>query len=225
MDHRGIVSVLITFNLPSTLLEKSFSTQPDPFHSQTRSQKEGGSVGNDDTEWFIRQTFEENPRKGCELLFRNYYNVLCSHAVRFVYSKELAQDLVGDIFSAFLHKELYRQIHTSFRAYLFSAVRLESLKYLQREFNRESALSGQLEDTLPSRQPSPEEMMEYDDLYRKVEQVIQSLSPAVQRVFILSRFEGKKYQDIAQELLLSPKTVEAHITKALRVLRRALEAY
>lgn len=180
-------------------------------------------MASDDKEWFIRQTFAEDPRKGCELLFRNYYSVLCSHAVRFVYSKELAQDLVGDLFSSFLHKELYRQIHTSFRAYLFSAVRFEALKYLQREFNRECDISGQPEDWLQSPMPTPEEMMEYDDLYRKVEQVIQSLTPSVQRVFILSRFEGKKYHEIAQELAISPKTVEAHITKSLRLLRQALK--
>lgn len=177
----------------------------------------------DDKEWFIRQAFEEDPRKGCELLFRRYYNVLCSHAVRFIYSKELAQDLVGDLFSTFLQKELYRHIHTSFRTYLFSAVRLESLKYLQREFSRHTDLSGPLEEQLLSGLPTPAETMEYDDLYQKVEQVIQSLSPPVQRVFILSRFEGRKYQEIAQELQLSTKTVEAHMTKALRSLRKALE--
>lgn len=223
LDRRSDDLSLNAFNLSSALLEQQSSAQPDPFDSQTSSQKEVRSSWADDKEWFIRQTFEKDPRKGCELLFRKYYNVLCSHAVRFIYSKEIAQDLVGDIFSSFLQKELHRHIHTSFRAYLFSAVRLESLKYLQREFNRKATLSAHLEETLIALQASPEEMMEYDDLYRKVQQTIQSLSPAVQRIFILSRFEGKKYQEIAQELSLSPKTVEAHITKALRILRQALE--
>ena len=45
-----------------------------------------------DSETFIRQSFKENPRKGYELLFRKYYRALCSHAVRFVYSKETAEE-------------------------------------------------------------------------------------------------------------------------------------
>ncbi|MFC5410996.1 RNA polymerase sigma-70 factor [Larkinella bovis] len=207
------------------MFEKQPSSQPDPFDPQPHAKEEGVFSVSDDKEWFIRQAFESDPQKGVELLFRKYYNVLCSHAVRFVYSKELAQDLVGELFSTFLHKEIHRQIRSSFRAYLFSAVRFESLKYLQREFNRETELSSQVEEGLPSILPTPEESIEYDELYRKIEQVIQSLSPAVQRVFILNRFEGRKYHEIAQELLLSPKTVEAHMTKALRALRQVLKDY
>lgn len=224
MDLRGISSQFCLLSIcQRVLLEKPFPARPDPFDPQTHSQTEGLFLGTDDKEWFIRQTFENDPQKGCELLFRKYYNVLCSHAVRFVYSKELAQDIVGNLFLTFLQKELHRQISTSFRAYLFSAVRFEALKYLQREFNRVSDVAAQPEDAFRSTLPTPEETMEYDDLYRKVEQLIQSLSPSVQRVFILSRFEGRKYQEIAQELQLSPKTVEAHITKALRLLRQALK--
>ena len=54
-----------------------------------------------DPELFIRRAFETNARLGCELLFRRYYAPLCSHAVRFVGAKAIAEDLVADIFCRF----------------------------------------------------------------------------------------------------------------------------
>jgi RNA polymerase sigma-70 factor (ECF subfamily) len=71
-----------------------------------------------DKEFFIRKTFEDNPEKGVELLFKFYYRPLCSHAARYVYSKELAEDLVGEVFERFWQKQLYAQVSTSFQAYL-----------------------------------------------------------------------------------------------------------
>jgi uncharacterized FlgJ-related protein len=84
-----------------------------------------------DKELFIRKTFEDNPEKGVELLFKFYYRPLCSHAARYVYSKELAEDLVGEVFERFWQKQLYAQVSTSFQAYLFTAVRHQAFQYLR----------------------------------------------------------------------------------------------
>src|SRR5882672_5466258 len=80
-------------------------------------------VLHENREIFIRKVFEEDPQKGCELLFRWYYQPLCSHAVRFVYSKQIAEDIISDIFYTLLEKQVYRHITTSYRAYLFAAAR------------------------------------------------------------------------------------------------------
>ena len=178
-------------------------------------------------EIFIRKAFEQDPGKGYELLFREYYGPLCSHAIRFVYSREVARDLVSDIFYTFLQKELYRQITSSYRAYLYTAVRHRSLNYLQREFCHESGLleleSAELDQQAYSAaSQTPEDIMNYDELLHKVEDVISRMSPQNQKVFMMNRFEGKKYQLIAEELQITLKTVEAHMSKALASLRKAL---
>jgi RNA polymerase sigma-70 factor (family 1) len=176
-----------------------------------------------DTEWFIRKTFETNPQKGCELLFKHYYNALCSHAVRFVYAKQLAEDLVGEVFYVFWQKQVYQQIHTSYRAYLFTAVRHRALTYLRWEFDRENSsedLSNVFDLSSPA--PSPDQVLQCDELYLKIEKAIAALTPQSQKVFLMNRFEGKKNPEIARELNLSLKTVEAHMTKALGMLRQVL---
>jgi len=180
-----------------------------------------GSVLHNNTEVFIRKVFVDDPQKGCELLFKWYYQPLCSHAVRFVYSKQIAEDIISDIFYTLLEKQVYRHITRSYRAYLFAAARNRSLKHLQREFGKGNSLDL---DSLPSASgpPSPQETLLYDELLRKIELAIQQLAPRNQEVFLMNRFEGRKYEQIARELSISVKAVEAHISKALGHLRNAI---
>lgn len=177
----------------------------------------------DDKEWFIRKSFETDPKKGCELLFKCYYNPLCSHAARFVYSRQIAEDLVGEVFYVFWQKQLHTQIYTSFRAYLFTAVRHRALTYLRCELSRKNSSYDSSDLEKLSSLPAPDQMLQYDELYFTIEKAIQSLPPQGQKVFIMSRFESKKNQAIADELKLSLKTVEAHLTKALHNLRKAIK--
>jgi RNA polymerase sigma-70 factor (ECF subfamily) len=139
-----------------------------------------------------------------------------------VYSKALAEDLVGEVFEYFWEKSLYQQVRTSFQAYLFTAVRHRAFGYLRSEFGRNK--TNALDDTgMVSPAPNPHQLLQYDELYFQIEQLIQNLSPPVQRVFLMSRFEGKKNPVIAEELRISIKTVEAHITKVLHLLRKVLD--
>jgi RNA polymerase sigma-70 factor (ECF subfamily) len=179
-----------------------------------------------DSEIFIRETFKQNPHKGYELLFRRYYRALCSHAVRFVYSKEVAEDIVGDVFLVLWKNKVYDKINTSFRAYLYASVRNRALNYLQWEFKKEVDI-----DTLSENnqnqifEETPQTMLQFDELFQKIENSITALPPQCQRVFLMSRFENKKNREIADELEIALKTVEAHIMKALAQMRNSLNGY
>lgn len=180
-------------------------------------------------EQFIRLAFNKDPSEGCALLFREYYGPLCSHASRYVYSREAAHDIVSEIFCIFWQQELYRKITFSYRAYLYTAVRNRSLKYLQRElgttFLPESPSADSEEGDGLINALTPEDLMAFDELHHRLESAIQQLPPQRQRVFLMSRFEGKKYQTIAEELHISLKAVEAHIGKALTSLRKVLSIF
>lgn len=75
-----------------------------------RSQADAPNPMPNDGELFIRNAFNDDPRLGCELLFRQYFAPLCSHVVRYVYNRQLAEDLVADLFYTFYTKELYKQV-------------------------------------------------------------------------------------------------------------------
>ncbi len=184
----------------------------------------GGSTGAIiDSEVLIRRSFEADHLKGCELLFKRYYQSLCSHAVRFVYSRAVAEDIVMEVFSRFWQHKIYRSVETSYRAYLFTTVRHAAFAYLRSEFGKEQPvavpadLPGESENS-----NTPQQLLQYHELQSKIEDILKAIPPQSQKVFIMSRFEGKKNQAIADELNLSTKTIEGHITKVLSILRRSL---
>jgi RNA polymerase sigma-70 factor (family 1) len=174
-----------------------------------------------DTEQFIKRVFDDNPDQGFTLLFRRYHAVLCNHATRYVWDKTVAQDIVSEVFLNFWKNQEFTQITSSYRAYLFRAVRNGCYNYLTRELSRKAPIEG-LENVEIDWQ-RPDQIVQFDELQHKIETTIAQLPPQCKRVFLLNRFEGKKYQEIAEELGISLKTVEMHISKALQHLRKALK--
>jgi RNA polymerase sigma-70 factor (ECF subfamily) len=197
-------------------------TQPAP--SLRHKMGSPGEVKLLDEELLIRKTFETDPKQGCEILFRKYYHLLCSHAVRLVYSKEIAEDLVAELFSKLWTDKIYLGINTSYRAYLFKAVRFSAYNYIRWELGKTTKVDDL--DTFRDLSSSfkPEETLLFEELVNEIEQIVDNLPPQCKRVFLLSRFENKKYKEIADELGISVKSVEAHISKALDTLRKGLKA-
>ncbi len=182
----------------------------------------GKSPGIADDELMVRRAFAIDAYQGCDLLFRRYYQPLCSHAARFVYDKAVAEDIVADLFQTFWQNKVYARIDYSYRAYLYQAVRQNSLLYLQREAGMTISADRSLSGELLAGTSSPVDQIQYDELSERIDAVVRTLSPSVRRVFLLSRFEGLKNLEIAGQLNISLKTVEAHLTKALTLFRNAL---
>ena len=173
-----------------------------------------------DNESFIRGAFCESPTRGFESLFRLYYTPLCSHALRFVYRQEVAEDIVSEVFFQFWKSEGYTHVQQTYRAYLYAAVRHRAYNYLRDELTGSRVPLPLDAATLPNSDVSPQTLIEYDETVQRIEKAIHGLPSQCQRVFMMSRFESRKNQEIANELSLSLKTVEAHISRALQQLRR-----
>ncbi|MDI9876971.1 RNA polymerase sigma-70 factor [Flectobacillus rivi] len=174
----------------------------------------------DGAELAAKLAFQTHPQKGCEILFGMYYRALCSHAIRYVYIKEVAEDIVSDVFCNFWKTQAYQSVTTSYRAYLFRAVRNRALNYLANEFKQSDSLEKvyHLEGA-----ELPEQIMQYEELHQKIELIINTLPKQCQRVFLMNRFEGKKAKEIADELDISHRTVETHIHKAIQALKFGLK--
>jgi len=172
-------------------------------------------------EEFIRKLFEQDPHKGCEHLFRCYYANLCNHAIRFVYAKDIAEEIVAEVFANFWQNRVFEHITVSYQAYLYKAVRYRAYNYLKFELNRSADLesvSHLSESSMP-----PDAQLHYNELAHKVENLIQQLPPQSRKAFQLNRIEGKKYAEIAEELEISVSAVERLISRALVKLRQGLK--
>jgi RNA polymerase sigma-70 factor (family 1) len=177
-----------------------------------------------DSEWVIRNGFEQSAKHGFELLFKRYHKVLCSHAVRFVYSEEVAQDIVSEVFCKLWKTRSYESITSSYRFYLFRSVRNEAYNYIRLEFQPMEQLEA-AESQTSGRGNSPDMITQYEEVLNRVEKIVDSLPPQCRKIFLMSRFEGKKYKEIADELGISIKTVEVHISRALLSMRQGLKEH
>ena len=175
-----------------------------------------------DTELMIKKAFSEDTNTGMAMLFSVYYPPLCSHALRFVSSKAIAEDLVSDIFYEFHSKNIYENINTSFRAYLFTAIRNRAFDFVRTEMRRQTSLENASFVAIHE-EMNPDSITQYDELYQDVQNAISSMPIKRKQIYLMNRFDGKKSNDIATELNLSTRTVEAHLYQATLFLRNTLK--
>lgn len=163
----------------------------------------------------------ENKEKKFEQLFRAYYKELHRSAFRYVRDSESAEEIVQQVFLRLWEKDWEKEVHTSIKAYLYRAVYNESMNFLKKEQRKLKYQSYQQsrEEFMPAVDQSAK------DLDQKLQVALASLPEKSRTVFELSRFQEMKYKDIADTLDLSIKTVEGHMTRALRHLRIELVDY
>jgi len=155
-------------------------------------------------------------------LFTRHYRSLCNYAMRVVVTREIAEEVVSDVFVKLWKNREQIEVHTSFQAYIYRAVRNQALDYLKLRIHRQNE-----RDSLESVQWnmnhadhfSPAEELSYNEFYSHIEDCIQALPRQCQLIFRLSREEGLRYRDIAERLDISVKTVETQMSRALKVLR------
>jgi RNA polymerase sigma-70 factor (ECF subfamily) len=196
--------------------DENSNENPNPFNKEKGFEK---NILNTQDEVFIRKSFDENPKNGIALLYKHYYRSLCSHAVKFVGSKEIAEDLVSDVFIHFYTNLLYLGITSSFRFYLFRSVRNMSFNYLKSELRREGIKANELLSISSGTIERPDQVSQYEELYQDFQDAINKLPYERRKVYLLRKFEGKKYQEIANELGISVKTVDVQLTRANKFIR------
>jgi RNA polymerase sigma-70 factor (family 1) len=203
--------------------EKTYRTPDNAVFQEVREPRWQSSRTSetDLSESLIRKAFLENPNEGIQRLFHCYHALLCSHAVRFVSSKAVAEDIVSDIFYEFHSRDLYLSITTSYRAYLFASVRNRAFDYVRRETQRSSSLECASHVSIQPGQ-EPDSITQYEDLYHDVEAAIDAMPVKRRQIYLMHRFDGRKSLDIADELGISVRTVEAHLYQALRQLKEQL---
>ena len=159
-----------------------------------------------------------------EKLFRTYYAELVNYSYGFIKDLDAAEEVVQDFFYNYWKNRKKINIRFSVKSYLFRAVRNNSLKYLDsvavRRRYAEKIMGGLKDDTLYE-----ESSLEYSELNRIIEETLSELPGRCGEIFRMSRFEGMKYEEIAEQMSVSVKTVEANMSKALKLLRERLGKY
>lgn len=151
--------------------------------------------------------------------------------MKFTRSKDSAEEVVQDVFVNLWEKRFTLVVNSSLRAYLFTAVRNQSLNYLKHlqvinEYN--SYYSDMLNDAgyyYSLSQETGASLLMASELEKKIEEAVDSLPKECRRIFLLSRHDGLKNQEIADELGISVNTVQKQMSIALGRLKIALKNY
>lgn len=171
----------------------------------------------------VPQIIEGN-EKAFENLFQSHYANLCGYAVKYVWELEQAEEIVQDLFFNIWNKRSNLQITSSIESYLFRAVRNACLNYLKHLKVRDNYATDVKESVNPGRDQD-NNSVEVLELQDKIEEAIEALPPERKKIFLLSRHEELKYKEIAEQLGISVKTVEAQMGKALKYLRESLSEF
>jgi RNA polymerase sigma-70 factor (ECF subfamily) len=159
-----------------------------------------------------------------EVLFRQYYQMLCSYALRFVNDADTAEEIVQDLFYTLWEKRADLQINTSVKAYLFSAIHNRCLKYIEHR-NVETKYKNYYLLHESEIDNEPQNASTIQEMQVIIDHTLDLLPERCSKIFTLNRFEGLKYHEIAKKLSISVKTVEANMGKALKLLRKNLKNY
>jgi len=172
-----------------------------------------------DNQTHTTQIIDEKLLEG---LFRKYFATLCVFARQYVFDNDKVKDIVHDVFINIWEKgELYSS-DALVKGYLYTSVRNRCFNYLRdnKKFHTDM-------DALSFSFCAPEtgNKTEYAELENIINEAINSLPEKCREIFLLSRNEMLKYNEIAEKLGISVKTVEAQMSKALRILREKLSPY
>jgi len=160
-----------------------------------------------------------------EKLFRSYYKPLCYYADSFLNDMDSAEEIVQNLFYLFWKNRADLQIRLSVKSYLFQSVQNKAFSYLKHVQVMDAYRDKVVQEEVETSNFSPSDDLEYKELECKFTSLLQRLPERQRRIFYMNRFGGKKYSEIAKELSVSVKTVEADISKVLVILRKELKHY
>lgn len=171
----------------------------------------------------FRKIAVHDSREAFKELFFEFYPALCIFAQRYVNDPKTSEDIVQETFLKVWKNRKTIDIRLSFRNFLLTSVRNSCTDYLRKESITTKYTTDQVE--LPSVSMSPEDFYTLSELETLLRQALEKLSSDVREVFEMNRFNGLTYREIATRLELSPKTIEARMSKALKTLRHELKDY
>ncbi|WP_233268680.1 RNA polymerase sigma-70 factor [Cellulophaga sp. L1A9] len=167
----------------------------------------------------------KNLRKGDDevfrLLYKQHYKKLCAYTYGLSKDKILSEDIVQNVFFNLWKNRKKIEITNSLNAYLFKACYnefIDTYKKKQKKIDylaeiRISAMDFFIEDTIETTN---------EVKITSIKKAIEKLPNKCKEVFIMIKIEGLKYKEVADNLKISIKTVEAHMSLALRKIKEQI---
>jgi len=161
-------------------------------------------------------------------VYNDFYGLIFHLSLQYLHDQRISEEIVQDTFVKLWEIRDTLNEQFSLRNFLYTITKnnclnylrnqkiilkhQENLKYLEMQFNYEAL------EKLGS-------YIEFEELRQKIDHAIASLPDGIRETFLLSRFEEQQNKEISERLSVSIKTVEARMTKALKILRTELKDF
>ncbi len=175
----------------------------------------------------LQQIVLHDCRRSFNTFFNRYYPSLVNFTLFYVKTHENAEDVVEEVFVKFIRQGSKVLDIDNTAAYLFRIAKNESLNFLKKNRHHSFRLES-IENEEDFRYPvnaSPEDALQSAEFESYIERIIESFPPKRQLIFRMSREENITYKEVAELLNSSVKTIESHMTVALKTLRKAVVEY
>lgn len=159
----------------------------------------------------------------CEL-YATYKNRLIYFAMRFLKSREYAEDVFQDAFTVVWQSRRFINPDASFSSYLYTIMRNRILNQLRNAANEEKLKESILSQALDYTEDTKREVM-LNDLKSLISHALQQLTPRQREIFEMSREAQLSHKEIADKLGISVNTVQEHISISLKLIRIYLIKY
>lgn len=177
----------------------------------------------------------EKIRESDEAAFRVIYDRYAPKLYYFVYEyvpfHDIVENIIQDTFMDLWARKSKLTDNTNFAAYLYTVAKnnclykLRDRRYKKKLFESIEMDSSELKANLDALSVLDTSLITPSEIDQIIEITLMQLPPQCRTVFRLSRFEEKKNKEIAEELGISLKGVERHISKALKLFRTSLKDY
>ncbi len=163
----------------------------------------------------------EGDKQEFEKLFRSCYAPLVRYARTLIKDHDASEEIVQELFFRLWQDRQNLMIESSLNGYLYRSVHNRVLHYIEHQ----KVINRYAGEILASAEVTSEPVTDaiyYSELQARVARVLERLPERCSRIFRMNRFEGLKYNEIADKLAVSLKTVEADMGKALKEFRKTL---
>jgi RNA polymerase sigma-70 factor (ECF subfamily) len=184
----------------------------------------------DKTDSLILSRIRQGDEKAFEQLYHKYYKLLCRFAAQLLHNSEIAEEVVDDVLFHIWDTRDTLEI-LSLRSYLIRAVRNNSLKAISSSAYKSAMKSVSLSSEFLQfndylfDEDHPIGWIIEKEMEKQLMDAINDLPDECKQVFQMSRFEGKKYAEIADCLGISVNTVKYHIKNAIKQLAKGITPY
>jgi len=173
-------------------------------------------------------SLQKGEKSAFEEIYHDFFGVMYHLSLQYIHDEKVSEEIVQDTFMKMW--EIRETLNDQFniRNFLYTITRNNCLNYLR---NQKTALKHQQNIRFLEMQFNYEALeklgsyIEFEELRTKIDRAIATLPDDLRETFMLSRFEELHNKEISEKQLISIKTVEARMTKALRILRHELKDY